>query len=76
MLSTAVRSSRSNAALPQALADYDAALAQNAKDADSLYGRGLAKLRSGDTARGNADLAAAKTIDGGIAETFARYGVK
>jgi tetratricopeptide (TPR) repeat protein len=61
---------------PQALADYDAALAQNAKDADSLYGRGLAKLRNGDAAGGNADIAAAKTIDGGIAETFARYGVK
>ena len=57
-------------------ADYDAALAQNAKDADSLYGRGLAKLRNGDAAGGNADIAAAKTIDGGIAETFARYGVK
>jgi len=48
----------------------------NANDAYSLNGRGLAKLRSSDTAGGNADLAAAKTIDGGIAEIFARYGVK
>lgn len=60
----------------QALADCDAALAQDAQDADSLYGRGLAKLKTGDTADGNADIAAAKNIDGGIAETFARYGVK
>ena len=48
------------AAFDAAIADYNAAVAQNLEDADSLYARGVAKLKKGDTAGGNADIAAAK----------------
>lgn len=44
--------------------------------ADYLYGRGIAALRLGRDAEGNADLAAAIKLDGKIAEEYARYGVK
>jgi tetratricopeptide (TPR) repeat protein len=43
----------------KAIADYDAALAQAPKNAWGLYGRGIAKLRAGLSADGNADIAAA-----------------
>jgi tetratricopeptide (TPR) repeat protein len=61
--------------LDDALADYDEALKLNPKQAGSLYGRGLAKLKKGDAAGGEADIAAAKSIQADIAEEFARYGV-
>jgi len=44
--------------------------------ASSLYGRGLAKLKKGDTADGDADISAAKAIEAKIVEEFARYGVQ
>jgi len=62
----------------KAIADYDAALAM-AKDpsqADWLYGRGVTKLKKGDTAGGNADIASAKAIKADIAEEEAKYGIK
>ena len=40
-------------------ADFDAALKLDSRQPRSLYGRGTAKLKKGDTAGGNADLAAA-----------------
>jgi tetratricopeptide (TPR) repeat protein len=61
--------------LDDGLADYDEALKLNPKQASSLYGRGLAKLKKGDAAGGEADIAAAKAIQADIAEEFARYGV-
>jgi membrane associated rhomboid family serine protease/Flp pilus assembly protein TadD len=61
--------------LDDAVADYNEALGRNPKLASSLYGRGLAKLEKGDTAGGEADIAAAKAIQANIAEEFARYGV-
>jgi hypothetical protein len=45
------------------------------KDAGSLYGRGMAKLKTGDTVGGNVDIAAAKAIKPEIAEEYAGYGV-
>jgi hypothetical protein len=57
------------------MSDYSDALDINPKLASSLYGRGVARLKKGDR-RGSADIAAAKAIDGGIAEEFARYGVR
>jgi hypothetical protein len=39
-------------------------------------GRGLAKLKKGDTSGGNADIAAAKAIETNIVEDFARYGAQ
>jgi hypothetical protein len=58
-------------AFDRAIADYGAAVAQNPKDASSLYGRGVAKLKSG-----NADIAAAKAIKADISDVYAGYGVK
>jgi hypothetical protein len=43
---------------------------------ESLYGRGVAKLKKGNADAGNADIAAAKAIRADIAEEFARYGVQ
>jgi tetratricopeptide (TPR) repeat protein len=63
-------------AFDRAIADLSAAIAMNPKDAGSLYARGLAKLRSGDTAGGEADIAAAKAIKEDIATVYASYGVK
>src|SRR5262249_28605637 len=63
-------------AFAQAIADYGAAAAKNARDANSLYGGGIAKLRSGDAAGGEADISAAKAIKPDIANVYAGYGVK
>jgi tetratricopeptide (TPR) repeat protein len=62
----------------KALADYDAAfsITKLPDHADWLYGRGVTKLRKGDTAGGNADIARAKTIQADIADEFAKYGIK
>ena len=60
----------------KAIADYDAILKIDPKNADSLYGRGVAKQKIGDTAGGNADIATATSLDGKIAERFSSYGVK
>jgi tetratricopeptide (TPR) repeat protein len=61
----------------QAIVDYDAALARNPREPGSLYGRGLARLwAQSDPDGGRADLAAAKALDPGIAEEFARYGLR
>jgi tetratricopeptide (TPR) repeat protein len=59
----------------KAIADYDCALKTNPKRAGLLYGRGMAKLRGGDAAGGNADMAAAKEIDPRVADAFAGYNV-
>jgi hypothetical protein len=50
---------------------FDAALAVNPRLANALYGRGIAKRRNGDPAGANADVAAAKAINPGIAQEFA-----
>jgi tetratricopeptide (TPR) repeat protein len=63
------------AQLDNAIADYTAALKLNPRKATSLYGRGIAELRKGDTAKGNDDVAAAKAIQADIAETIAALGV-
>jgi tetratricopeptide (TPR) repeat protein len=59
----------------KAIDDYDAALRQNPKDAWSFYGRGLAKVKQGDTT-GNADMDAAKAIQPKIAAGFESRGIK
>ncbi len=62
----------------RALADYDAALklTKDPNHADWFYGRGLSKLRQGDSTGGNADIERAKTIKADIAEEYASYGMK
>jgi hypothetical protein len=42
---------------------------------DSLYLRGLAKLRKGDSEGGSADAAAAKTVRSNVVGQYARYGL-
>ena len=61
--------------LDAAIADYDAAIALNANQADSLYGRGLAKRDKGDKSSAQQDIDAAIAIDNGIVERFKKYGV-
>jgi tetratricopeptide (TPR) repeat protein len=60
----------------RAIDDYGSALQLDPKLAGSLYGRGLAKLKTGDTTGGNTDISAAKEIESNIVEQFARYGVQ
>jgi tetratricopeptide (TPR) repeat protein len=59
-----------------AIADYDAALKLRPDDAHTLYGRGLAYQRKGDTEAGNADLERAKGIDPKIEQTYGAYGLQ
>ena len=61
--------------LNEAIRQYDAALKLQPKQAWSLYGRGLAKLRRGDVAAGRLDMAAAVAIDPGLAQQVKRLGV-
>jgi tetratricopeptide (TPR) repeat protein len=61
--------------LDQAIADFDIAVKLDPKDAAPLYGRGLIKLKKGDST-GSKDIEAAKMIQANIAEQFAKYGIK
>jgi Flp pilus assembly protein TadD len=62
--------------LSKAIADYDAALRLDPKHASALHGRGIAKLRSGDTDGGKKDVDAAKAIQPTIADEFRGYGIR
>ena len=59
-----------------AIADFDAALKINPRLTSSLYGRGLAKKRSGAISEGDLDIANARAMDPNIVKEFADYGVK
>ncbi|MEZ0220814.1 MAG: hypothetical protein ACAH22_11015, partial [Tardiphaga sp.] len=59
-----------------AIADFDAALKINPQLTSSLYGRGLAKHRLGQTAEGDLDITNAKAMDPDIVKEFASYGVR
>ena len=59
----------------KAIAEFNASLKLDAKRARSLYGRGLAKGKSGDKT-GAADIEAARALQPGIADEFAGYGVR
>jgi tetratricopeptide (TPR) repeat protein len=58
-----------------AVRDYDVALKQNGMDPYSLFGRGVAKMRIGDTDGAKADLTAASAAQQGIAAEYLSYGV-
>jgi Flp pilus assembly protein TadD len=62
--------------LAAAIDDYNSALRFDPKLASALYGRGYARLKNGDRAGSDSDMAAAKTIDAEIGDNFARYGVR
>ena len=59
-----------------ALANFEVAVKSSARDAWALYGRGLAKRRKGNKSGGDADIAAAKTINANIATTFTNMGLQ
>ena len=59
-----------------AINDFNSALRVDPKLASALYGRGLARLKNGDKAGGDADISAARTIQAGIGDDFLRYGVR
>lgn len=58
-----------------AIAAYDNALKFQPSAEFSLYGRGLAKLRAGDKAGGDADMRAAKVKSRAVSEQFRMYGL-
>jgi tetratricopeptide (TPR) repeat protein len=60
---------------PKALADFDRSIELRPKGAWSLYGRGLTKARLGDAAQGEADLAAARTLQPDIGLAVAHAGL-
>ncbi len=58
-----------------ALADFDAALAIAPDSARPLFGRGLARIRHGDRAAGEADIAAAGSKAPNLKAELAAYGL-
>jgi hypothetical protein len=60
----------------KAIADYSAAIALEPRDASSLFGRGLARIKTGGTTGGQADIAAAIAIESDIEGVSAKYGLK
>ena len=61
--------------LDDAIAAFDLALKQSPQQWRTLYARGVAKLRKGDKAGGDADIAAAKAGDPTVAEVAKRDGI-
>ncbi len=59
----------------KAVDDFDDALKLNPKLDWFLYGRGIAEIRLGKSAAGQADIEAAKAIRPAIAEDAAAYGI-
>ena len=59
----------------KSIADYDASLKINAKNASSLYGRGIDKLRKQMNSEGDADIAQATAMGSPVLEEFKRRGI-
>jgi len=59
----------------KSIADYDASLKINAKNAWSLYGRGLDKVRKQRPKEGQADMDQATAVRPQVAEEFKRRGI-
>lgn len=59
----------------QAIVAYDEALRLKPDLTESLFGRGLARLRKGLKAEGEADLAAARKLDAEVDARYVRYGL-
>jgi hypothetical protein len=59
----------------KAIDDYDATLKLTAKNADALYGRGVAKIKKKNIPDGEADIARAQEIAPHIAERFKSLGI-
>jgi tetratricopeptide (TPR) repeat protein len=61
---------------PVSINEYNASLTADPKHARALYGRGLAKMKSGDKKGGEADMAEAVKLTPRVAEDFARFGMR
>jgi len=59
-----------------ALNEYESALQIDPNRAVALFGRGLARIRTGDVKGGEGDQAAARTINPEVDQQFAFYGLK
>jgi tetratricopeptide (TPR) repeat protein len=59
----------------KSLGGYDAALKIRPKNAWTLYGRGLAKLKKNDRSGGEGDIAEAVSIAPGVAEAYKKMGL-
>ena len=59
-----------------AIAEYNAALAIDPNQPLALWGRGLARIRDGQTREGEADQAAARVLDPNVERQFAIYGLQ
>jgi hypothetical protein len=57
------------------MTDYANVLRQQPKNAEALYGRGTVRLKKGDVAGGNDDVAAAKAVRQDIDDAFWSYPV-
>ena len=60
---------------PESIKAYEQAITQMPRSAWSRYGLGLAKIRSGQTDAGHADLVAARSLDPEIEARAAKYGL-
>jgi tetratricopeptide (TPR) repeat protein len=59
----------------ESIAQFSAALKAEPRLAPALYGRGLAELKKGNKAAGDADIAAAASIAPALAQQYRRYGL-
>jgi tetratricopeptide (TPR) repeat protein len=59
----------------KALKDYDAVLASLPRNPWALYGRGLVELHNGNTTKGQADIAASKSVDPRVAQEATKRGL-
>jgi tetratricopeptide (TPR) repeat protein/predicted aspartyl protease len=59
----------------KSIGNYDAALKIRPKNAWTLYGRGLAKLKKNNRSEGEADIAEAVKIAPGVADAYKRSGL-
>jgi tetratricopeptide (TPR) repeat protein len=62
--------------LDEAISQYGEAVRAQPHAAPALYGRGLAELKKGDKAAGDADIAAAQAIAPAVGEPFKRIGLE
>jgi tetratricopeptide (TPR) repeat protein/predicted aspartyl protease len=59
----------------KAISDYDASLKMEPNRAWTLYGRGLAKLKKGEGAAGEGDMAEAIKVGSNVAEAYKQIGL-
>jgi tetratricopeptide (TPR) repeat protein len=60
----------------QAINDTSEAIRRDPRRASAFYVRGLAELRSNQTAAGQADLRAAQALDPKVADYYAKWGIR